>query len=58
MRRGAYDVVLDGARAGSVEMNDTFEISLEVGRHTLQLYSVRKASRTESFTVVEGHTIA
>lgn len=25
VRRGTYDVVLDGERVGSVEMNETFE---------------------------------
>jgi hypothetical protein len=34
VRRGTYDVVLDGERVGSVEMNHTVEISVEPGRHT------------------------
>src|SRR5581483_7650074 len=32
VRRGAYDVMVDGQRVGSVEMNDTFETSIEPGR--------------------------
>ncbi len=29
VRRGTYDVVVDGERAGSVEMNHTIEIPVE-----------------------------
>ena len=36
VRRGTYDIVVDGQRAGSLEMNDTIEIPIEPGRHTLQ----------------------
>ena len=36
VRRGTYDVVVDGERAGSVDMNHTIEIPVEPGRHTLQ----------------------
>ena len=32
VRRGTYDVVLDGGRAGSLELNDTFETPVEPGR--------------------------
>ena len=34
VRRGTYDVVVDGERAGSAEMNHTIEIPVEPGRHT------------------------
>ena len=58
VRRGTYDVVLDGERVGSVEMNGTFETSIEPGRHTLQVRSGRKSSRTESFDAADGETVA
>ncbi len=32
VRRGTYDVVVDGERAGAVEMNHTIEIPVEPGR--------------------------
>ena len=35
VRRGTYDVEVDGKRVGSLEMNDTIEIPVEPGRHTL-----------------------
>jgi hypothetical protein len=58
VRRGIYDVVLDGERVGSVEMNDTFEMSLEPGRHTLQVRNGRNSSRTKTFDTTDDETIA
>ena len=49
VRRGTYDVVLDGEGVGSVKMNDTFETPVEPGRHTLQVRNGRKSSRTKAF---------
>jgi hypothetical protein len=42
VRRGTYDVVVDGARVGSVELNDTIEIPVEPGRHTLGQHATRR----------------
>jgi hypothetical protein len=58
VRRGAYDVVVDGERVESVEMSDTVEIPVEPGRHTLQVRDGRKSSSTETFDAVDGEIIA
>ena len=58
VRRGAYDVVVDGGRAGSVEMNQTIEIPLEPGRHTLRVLNGRNSSSTETFDAAEGEVVA
>src|SRR5579864_8047840 len=58
VRRGTYDIVLDGERAGSLEMNDTIEIPIEPGRHTLRVRDGRNSSRTQTFDVAEGETVA
>ena len=58
VRRGTYDIIVDGQRAGSVEMNDTIEIPIEPGRHSLQIRSGRNSSRTQTFEANEGETIA
>jgi hypothetical protein len=58
VRRGSYDVVLDGERVGSVDMNHTFEIRVEPGRHSLQLRNGRNSSRTETFDATDGETVA
>jgi hypothetical protein len=58
VRRGTYDAMVDGERVGSVEMNDTIEIPVEPGRHTLQIRSGRMSSGTETFDVAEGESVA
>ncbi|MGO9902274.1 MAG: hypothetical protein ACLP0J_21865 [Solirubrobacteraceae bacterium] len=58
VRRGTYDIVLDGERVGSLEMNDTFETSVEPGRHTLQVRNGRNSSRAKTFDAAEGETVA
>ena len=58
VRRGTYDVAVDGERVGSVEMNDTIEIPVEPGRHTLRVRNGRKSSSTESFDAAEGEIVA
>ncbi len=58
VRRGPYDVVVDGERVGLVEMNDTVEVPVEPGRHTLQVRNGRKSSSTEAFDAAEGEVIA
>ena len=57
VRRGTYDIVVDGRRAGSVDMNDTFELPIEPGRHTLQVRNGRNSSRTQTFDAAEGQTV-
>jgi hypothetical protein len=57
-RRGTFDVVVDGERMGSVEMNDTVEIPIEARHHTLQVRNGRNLSRTVNFNAVEGQVAA
>jgi len=58
VRRGTYDVLVDGERAGSVEMNHTIEIPIEPGRHTLQVRNGRNSSSTETFDAAEEGIVA
>jgi hypothetical protein len=58
VRRGSYDVLVDGAGVGSVEVNDTMEIPIETGRHTLQVRDGRNSSRTRTFNAAEGEIVA
>ena len=57
VRRGTYDIMVDGQSAGSLEMNATVEIPVEPGHHTLQVRNGRNSSRTETFDAAEGETI-
>jgi hypothetical protein len=58
VRRGPYEVVVDGAAVGSVGLNGTFEMPVEPGRHTLRVRSGRNASRIRSFDAAEGDVVA
>jgi hypothetical protein len=58
VRRGTYDVLVDGAPAGSVEMNQTVEIPIEPGTHTVALRSGRKSSGTRTFEAAAGEVVA
>ena len=54
VRRGRYDAVVDGKQATTLELNETIEIPVEAGRHTLQVRNGRNSSRTTTFDVTEG----
>ncbi len=58
VRRGTYDILLDGQRAGSLEMNGTIEMLVEPGHHTLQVRNGRNSSRTQTFDASDGETVA
>ena len=58
VRRGTYDLVVDGKRVGSVEMNDTIEIPIEAGHHNMQVRDGRNLSRTLTFDAGEGQVVA
>ena len=58
VRRGTYDVMVDGQRVGTVEMNDTIEIPIEPGRHALQLRNGRNSSATRTFEAEDGAIVA
>jgi hypothetical protein len=58
VRRGAYDVMVDDERVGSVEMNKTIEIPIKSGRHALQVRSGRNSSGTRTFEAAEGEIVA
>ena len=58
VRRSTYDIVVDGERAGSVELHGTFETPVEPGRHTLKIRNGRNSSRIATFEADEGQVIA
>ena len=58
VRRGTYDILVDGACVGTVSMNHTTSIPIEPGHHTLQVRDGRKSSRRHTIDVVDGQTIA
>ena len=57
VRRGTYDVEVDGKRVGSLEMNDTIETPVEPGHHTLQVRNGRNSSQTKTFDAADGEIV-
>jgi hypothetical protein len=58
VRRGTFDVVVDGERVGSLEMNETIEIPIDAGHHSLQIRNGRNSSRTQTVEAAEGQVVA
>ena len=58
VRRGTFDVIVDGKQVASLEMNDTIEMHVEPGRHTLQIRNGRNSSRTKTVDAAEGQVVA
>jgi len=58
VRRGTFDVLVDGKQVGSVEMNGTLETPVEPGHHTLQIRNGRNSSRTQAFDAAAGEVVA
>src|ERR1039458_9981404 len=58
VRRGTYDVVVDGESAGKASRKDTIEIPIEAGHHPLQARNGRNLSRTLTFDAAEGQVVA
>jgi hypothetical protein len=57
VRRGTYDVFVDGARVGSVALHSAIEIPVEAGHHTLQVRNGRNSSRTQTFDAAEDEVV-
>ena len=58
VRRSTYDAIVDGKHAGSLRMDETIDITVEPGRHTLQLRSGRNSSRTKTFDAGDGEIVS
>jgi hypothetical protein len=58
VRRGTFEVLVDGERVGSLELNDTIEIPVEPGHHTLQVRNGRNSSRAQSFDAADDEVVA
>jgi hypothetical protein len=57
LRRGRFDISVDGVSIGSIDKDQTVELPLEPGHHTLRVRHDRYSSRDQSFDVSEGEAI-
>lgn len=56
-RRAPFEIALDGTSVGSIERNQTVELPLEPGRHTIQVREGRYSSQDQSFDVSDGDAV-
>jgi hypothetical protein len=54
LRRGRFEVVLDGDPAGSIDRDQTVELPVEPGPHTLQVRTGRYSSPARTFDATDG----
>jgi hypothetical protein len=57
LRRGRFDVLVDGETIDSIERHETIETQLEPGHHTIRVSAGRYSSRDRSFDVVDGDVV-
>jgi hypothetical protein len=57
LRRGRFEVLVDGKTLGAVESHETLEAALESGSHTIQVRKGRYSSRDDSIEVVDGEVV-
>ena len=57
LRRGRFEILVDGKSVGSLENLETFEAPLELGHHTLQVRAGRYSSHDHSFEVADGEVV-
>lgn len=58
LRRGSFEIQSDGERIGSIDkLDETVELPVESGHHTLRIRSGRYASQECSFDVADGEVV-
>jgi hypothetical protein len=57
LRRGRFEIVLDGNPAGSIDRDQTVELPVQPGPHTLQVRTGRYSSPAQSFDAADGMNI-
>ncbi|MGB9111535.1 MAG: hypothetical protein WCF24_02280 [Acidimicrobiales bacterium] len=57
LRRGKFDVLVDGRSVGSIDWHGTIEVPVEPGRHTILIRAGRYSSQDHSFEAADGATV-
>jgi hypothetical protein len=57
LRRGEFEVSLDGQTVGSVEPHGSFETAVDPGHHTLRVQRGRYVSPVRDFDAADGETV-
>lgn len=57
LRRGRFEITVDGTSVASLERSDTVETPLEPGHHTMRVTAGRYSSRSLSFDATDGEMV-
>jgi len=57
LRRGRFEVAVDGNSAGQLDYGDTVEVPVEPGHHALRIRVGRYSSLEHSFDATDGETV-
>jgi hypothetical protein len=57
LRRKPFQILLDGTAAGSIDRNQTVELPIAPGPHTIQVRVGRYSSHTRSFDASDGRNV-
>jgi hypothetical protein len=57
LRRGQFEISVDGTPVGSLANHETVDTHIEPGRHNLVLHNGRYSSRTLSFDAADGEVV-
>lgn len=58
LRRGPFDISVDGQKQGTLERHETVEVQLQPGRHVLRIRAGRYSSREHSFEVAGDEVVS
>jgi hypothetical protein len=58
LRRGRFEILVDGRSVGSINYGDTVETQVEPGHHTLRIRRGRYSSRDRSFEAADGGEVS
>lgn len=58
LRRGRFEISVDGKPVGSLANHETVETQIEPGRHNLVLRKGRYSSRTRTFDAADGDVVS
>jgi hypothetical protein len=58
LRRGQFEISVDGSSVGSIDNHETVETPLEPGHHTVQIRHGRYSSRDQSFDAADGEVVS
>lgn len=57
LRRGQFEILVDGKCVGSLKYHQTFEAQLQLGHHAVRIQAGRYSSRDQSFDAADGETV-